>query len=371
MSDGSSTTIGGGIIGDVTTGGTTGGSGGSTTVIGGSVGGLTNVVATAQIIYDFSNISPFLVDIFSGPTNVSISGPIYGNVNFDIVNGTAINPAVSYVAKSNESQEYITSELNEFNSLKTTLKIRLNQKIPLAIENGKAFSNFFVYLTDTSNDVNISMNTFVTNTNTNVTFNSISTNTPGEKIYSFNVSYSNFTGQIEQNDIEIIFDVPQNMSSTLFRVLKVTGTLVSQSALCLHPDTLVKTKRGNIKVADLITDDIVYDEKENPITVKFVGTNDTTNKFVKFTKGSLGENIPNNDLYITPGHMIMFNGKVKEASSFINNKDIIETDVKDSKVCSIITDNIEYVSCEGVYCATKDKSEIIKILNGYSNAYGC
>ena len=159
--------------------------------------------------------------------------------------------------------------------------------------------------------------------------------------------------------------------------------------MCLHPNTLVKTKRGNIKVSDLLTDDIVYDEKETPITVRFVGTNDTTNKFVKISKGSLGNNIPHNDLYLTPGHMIMVNGQIKEASSFVNGKDIVETDTEKSqvlslmsddmsinnsqfhKVCSIITDNIEYVSCEGVYCATKDKSEINKILNGYSNEYGC
>ncbi len=47
-----------------------------------------------------------------------------------------------------------------------------------------------------------------------------------------------------------------------------------------------------------------------------------TNKFIKFTKNSLGFNRPSHDLYITSGHPIMFHGVELPCQRFVNRRTI-------------------------------------------------
>jgi hypothetical protein len=118
--------------------------------------------------------------------------------------------------------------------------------------------------------------------------------------------------------------VVQSGASTAF-VEDVPGSAtISIEPFCIHPDSMIHTTQGLKKLGDLKGSQNVelIDFEGKPIKMlhnaEFAGSVD----FVKYSKGSIGPNVPDCDLYMTEGHPIMHNGRERTSKSMLNGKTI-------------------------------------------------
>jgi len=117
----------------------------------------------------------------------------------------------------------------------------------------------------------------------------------------------------------------------------IFGTLGIQQPLCFHPSTMIKTGRGEVKITELKSGDVIYDIKDNEMKVEYIAKHGYTNTFVKISKGAIKENVPTEDLMLTPGHYIWYDNKWTYAKYIVNNKDITMIKTEYVPVYSIIT----------------------------------
>jgi len=112
------------------------------------------------------------------------------------------------------------------------------------------------------------------------------------------------------------------------------------SGTCIHPDMNVITKNGEKKVKDLIVgDEVLTDDKENYAAITEIVHNIYKCKeFVKFKKNSIGENVPDSDLLLTPGHKLFMNDKLIKAKDAVNTL-TVKYHRKKANTYSIVTKN--------------------------------
>jgi alpha-tubulin suppressor-like RCC1 family protein len=104
-------------------------------------------------------------------------------------------------------------------------------------------------------------------------------------------------------------------------VYRMFDTLVG-AVLCVHPDSLVRTKRGLLPIKDVVSGDIVY-SNNNEVEVKNnIMILRPTDEFVMIAKNALGKNVPQNDLYIKVGHPIMRRHREYKCEDLINKSSI-------------------------------------------------
>jgi hypothetical protein len=144
-----------------------------------------------------------------------------------------------------------------------------------------------------------------------------------------------------------------NVSSTVAVLgrtisLSVTGVMtfgeseVNNSPVCYREGTKILTAEGYKLIEDLTTlDSLVttgiiedgiarFDKQIQDVT--YVGSFEVNSNYakhnlpIKFSKGSLGENKPFEDLYVSPNHGILKNNFIAVASSFINGTTIVQVD---------------------------------------------
>ena len=88
--------------------------------------------------------------------------------------------------------------------------------------------------------------------------------------------------------------------------------------------------------------------------MKFIPSDD----FIKVRKGSLGYNLPNNDLYIRQGHPLLLENKEIECQDLINDSSITRVKLDEKvPVYSLCTKDRVYVMMEGVPICTWAQNE--------------
>jgi hypothetical protein len=101
---------------------------------------------------------------------------------------------------------------------------------------------------------------------------------------------------------------------------------LSVSPFCVHPDSLVHTTRGLVKISDLRSDQDVTLIDANGQLVKMIANAKftQTNKFVCISPGALGPNQPSTKLLITGGHPVKFGSHEIISQRLVNNSTVNE-----------------------------------------------
>lgn len=136
--------------------------------------------------------------------------------------------------------------------------------------------------------------------------------------------------------------------------------------VCFLAGTKISTTNGDISVENLKVGDNVlthgsiangYDVKLNfpvfkPITWigSFKPLEKNKDSFpICFKKGSLGDNIPYNDLFVSPGHRIILEGKMVNANTLINGDSIYQnTNITDIEYYHIEFETHNVIVSEGL-----------------------
>jgi uncharacterized repeat protein (TIGR01451 family) len=144
-------------------------------------------------------------------------------------------------------------------------------------------------------------------------------------------------------------------------VTSTSVTLVASQAIpCLHPHTLVNTKKGAIAISEIKAGDYVTDYMGKEIPVLFNMRFGKTRDFIRIEKDTLGKNVPSADLIIRKRHHILLNGKsidparLKKRYSGVKKISLEES----VPVWSLCTEKRTFVMMEGVPVATWAQSEI-------------
>jgi hypothetical protein len=109
-------------------------------------------------------------------------------------------------------------------------------------------------------------------------------------------------------------------------VPSVSPTIITIEPFCIHPDSMVHTTGGLMRLGDLRSDQVIelIDLDNKPVKMlfnaKFVGSN----KFVCYGVSSLGENSPSRDLLMTEGHPVFHNNR-EHVSKYMINGDTIKS----------------------------------------------
>jgi len=62
----------------------------------------------------------------------------------------------------------------------------------------------------------------------------------------------------------------------------------------------------------------------------YAGRRDASDLPICFKAGSIGDNIPINDLYVSPGHRVIIDGKMVIARDAVNSDSIVQSDEVDT-----------------------------------------
>ena len=146
----------------------------------------------------------------------------------------------------------------------------------------------------------------------------------------------------------LTFVVPSNAPSTLYYVCQNHSSMGNQINItdqpipCYSKGTLILTNQGYMKVEDIKKGDIVVREgsisndgmlnknidiKETPITwiskfrPKILNSN---SRPICITKNAFDEKYPFVDLYVSPDHQLLINGKMVPSSHLINGETIYQ-----------------------------------------------
>jgi hypothetical protein len=116
--------------------------------------------------------------------------------------------------------------------------------------------------------------------------------------------------------------------SLFFYIAADLTVTIQESACCIRGDALVKTKRGDIMIKNVIHSDTVFKSDGSEIDVQYNIKFISTKKFVKINQNALGENIPNQDIFITGEHPISINNKEINVKDLVNNTTITEIETE-------------------------------------------
>lgn len=135
-------------------------------------------------------------------------------------------------------------------------------------------------------------------------------------------------------------------------------TTASQQAQCFVAGTRIATPDGQIEVERLAAGDAVLTASGASATVRWVGRSIVSRVFadpmrvlpVRIMAGALGENLPQADLYVSPGHALLLDGVLVQAGALVNGTTI----VRDTDAEMVFTyyhlelDNHDVLLAEGV-----------------------
>ncbi len=116
----------------------------------------------------------------------------------------------------------------------------------------------------------------------------------------------------------------------------ISGTALTASAACYLEGTQLLTEAGGVAVEDLQIGDLVA-TVEGPQPIRWIGKRAYLTRLinqhhrdallpVRFSAGSLADNVPVRDLFVSPEHMMMLDGVLVAAHNLVNGTTITRHD---------------------------------------------
>jgi hypothetical protein len=124
--------------------------------------------------------------------------------------------------------------------------------------------------------------------------------------------------------------------------------LYNNNELCYHPNTNILTDYGYINIVKLMRGDKIFTLNGYKPLSKLVKTINIKNKFIKFTKGSIDEDTPKEDLMITTGHPVYLNGEYYLPENFLEFDGVFMIEDKCKYVYHLIFDTHEVILSNGL-----------------------
>ena len=125
-------------------------------------------------------------------------------------------------------------------------------------------------------------------------------------------------------------DLVGNYSGDTFNITDEAGGATQITVICFMPGTLVRTPLGDQAVENLKIGDLVSTAPGGAQPVKWVGRQTVSTRFsdplrvlpIRISKGSLGENLPERDLLVSPDHALFLDGVLVQAGALVNGQSI-------------------------------------------------
>jgi len=114
---------------------------------------------------------------------------------------------------------------------------------------------------------------------------------------------------------------------------------------CYHSKTILETENGPMCIKDIKRGMLVKTRNGFKKVVRVLSNGCKLRDFVVFEKGSLGENIPNQDLMITKGHPVYYQGKYLNSLEFVKNNFFDKIYIK-----RLETDGLHHIQFETHEC---------------------
>ncbi|HEY0909633.1 MAG TPA: Hint domain-containing protein [Bradyrhizobium sp.] len=136
----------------------------------------------------------------------------------------------------------------------------------------------------------------------------------------------------------------------------------TDNVACYCPGTLIATDRGEVAVEDLKIGDGVVVMSGALRPIKWIGTRSYGGRFILgrtdilpicFKAGSLGDNVPKRDLWISPHHAMYLDGVLIEARDLVNGVSIVRAErVEKVEYFHIELDSHDVILAEGALSET-------------------
>lgn len=131
---------------------------------------------------------------------------------------------------------------------------------------------------------------------------------------------------------------------------------------CFEKNTLISTSKGDLPVHQIGVGDFVLNQNGEAVEVLWVGRQVLNPAFakvhgampVKLTTGSLGNGLPQADLYVSPDHAFLIDGLLVNASALVNGNSIVQVQswTSDLEYYHIETDSHEIILAQGAPAET-------------------
>jgi hypothetical protein len=160
-------------------------------------------------------------------------------------------------------------------------------------------------------------------------------------------------------------------STTQYFVLSTDGTAPTNGGIgvfapyyyaCFEKDTLIATPAGDVLVSELKRGDKVLTQDGRSVDIKWMGYQAINALFAKkhdampirIAAGALGDDLPKNDLYVSPDHAFLIDGLLVNASALVNGESITQLQAWAGNVeyYHIETEEHEIILAEGVPAET-------------------
>lgn len=131
---------------------------------------------------------------------------------------------------------------------------------------------------------------------------------------------------------------------------------VDNGNICFAKGTPIKTDQGIIEINNIDIKTHTIDGKPIIAITKSVSEE---KYLVKFCKGSLGENIPIDNVTVSANHKIYHNGKLQKAIDLVNGTTIKKRNYNGEVLYNILLESYLMVSVNGMICETLEPTNLI------------
>ena len=253
---------------------------------------------------------------------------------------------------SNTLDTFQIGMANGGNIISVTTKSSNNEFFPIGSYSGYITStgnNKWTFVAVTFNNSTSTLNTYIREQDalsfTEQTYNT--STTPSTSGHNFDIydikAGSNRNETHKYNGLLTLFRVyDEELNSTAIE------TLFSLNEHCYHQSTNILTDYGYINITKLMRGDLIKTIDGYKPLAKLIKSINVKNKFIKFTKNSIGKDIPNQDLMITSGHPVYFNDEYYLPENFLELKGVDEVCENSNNVYHLVFDTHEVIYSNGL-----------------------
>jgi len=259
----------------------------------------------------------------------------------------------SFISKSGYSHPLYSNLTNSNNTIQS-IKLTFNDPIRSIIPNNYVWNKIIVMFQQTNPNPEYFPIMIKLSQNISGATVTIKTQKPylinnGLWCQEFNMKYVSTNSHIIQNDISIEINnsnAPELM--TTFNIFKIIGETNYKTPLAFHPLTNVQTKDGVIHIRDLKIGDLVCDHENKYVRVNNI-LKSRVDTYVNISKGSINNNLPDNDLLVTPDQIVNINNKSLRAFNLVNHNNItLINNVDDIYGISMNTTDNTFIKCNKI-----------------------